>query len=212
MNQIKIFATILLGACLMFSCKKDGYIRDTGVHEANTRLSTYDYLKSNNQFDTLAGIIDHFNLKDSVNKSATFFAFTDYAVRRFMNTSGITTVDELYHTVSSKFLTQYMFSGKITTDELTLNPVTYANWAGAAAPSVIYKTENIEYISLTSSAPAFTFYLVRYKSILGVDDSDPNRPSDDPADIIMNCQTAGINTATGTVLHVFTNNADLNKL
>jgi hypothetical protein len=212
MNQIKILATLFLGTCLMFSCKKDQYIKDTGLNENTTRLSTYDYLKSNNQFDTLVSIIDHFNLKDSVNKSATFFACTDYAVKKFMQTINVSSLDELYASITSKFLTQYMFAGKITTDDLTLNPVVYTNWAAASAPCVLYKTENLEYINLSSSAPAFTFYLVRYKTIIGVDDTDPGRPSDDKEDLIMNCQTTGINTATGTVLHVFTNNVDLNKL
>src|SRR5581483_2777683 len=93
----------------LFSCKKAAYITDGGVAKATTPLSTYDYLKQQpyHYFDTTIAIIDHFNLKDSVNKSGTFFAFTDYAINLFMTTNGITSMEQLYDSVSSKFVTQY---------------------------------------------------------------------------------------------------------
>ena len=86
----------LLGVLMMAlgftSCKKDSYRTDGGVASANTTLSTYDYLAGNayHYFDTLLLIVDHFGLKDSVNKAGTFFAPTDYAISALMDYAGHT--------------------------------------------------------------------------------------------------------------------------
>ena len=212
MNKIKCFLTVALVLSLAMACKKDKYIKDTGLHETTTPLSTYDYLKSGNQFDTLVNLINHFNLQDSVNKSATFFAFTDYAIATFMSNAGIANIDALYDSVSSKFITQYMFGAKIGQPDLSLIPISYPNWGGAATVSQLYKTENQQYVYLTSSAPAFQYYITQYKSIIGKLDTNPNRPPNDPTDVIVPIQTTGLQTATGTLLNVFVNNGSLRKI
>ena len=59
------------------SCKKNGYLTDTGIHDPVTPLSNYDYLAQNQfkQFDTLLQIVDRFpGLKDQMNKAGTFGA------------------------------------------------------------------------------------------------------------------------------------------
>ena len=212
MNSIKCFLTVALVLSLAAACKKDKYIKDTGLHETTTSLSTYDYLKSDIQFDTLVSLIDHFNLQDSVNKSATFFAFTDYAVAAFMRNAGVGTIDALYDSVTSKFITQYMFGTQITQPELSVIPIIYPNWGGANSASQLYKTENQQYVYLTSSAPAFQYYITQYKSIVGVLDTDPSRPFDDPTDVIVPCQTTGLQTSSGTLVNVFVNNGSLRKI
>ena len=198
----------------MVSCKKNNYLEDGGVHNPHTPLSTYDYLKNEayHDFDSTIMLIDHFNLKDSVNKAVTFFAFTDYAINGFMQDYGLTSMQMLYDSISSRFLTQYMFSKNITLDNVTTSTVLYPNWAIDTALSGVRKVENTYPVYLTNTVPSFTYYTLQYVMVNGVVDGSIGAPADDPADIYLSCQTTGILTSSGTTLHVLVNNALLRRL
>jgi hypothetical protein len=218
MNQklIYILAVFLFLATGMSSCKKQSYLTDGGVSNPHTSLSTYDYLKGNayHYFDTTILLIDHFNLKDSVNKAGTFFAFTDYSINLLMLQLGVTSLDQLYDSISSKFLTQYMFTDtSITLANASTTAVQYTNWVGdSLAPCAVRKLEQTYTVSLTNTTPAFDYYTLQYIKINGVLDGSPGAPANDPVDNYLSCQTTGILTSSGTTLHVLVNNATLNKL
>jgi hypothetical protein len=200
----------------LISCKKDDYLTDGGLAQEKSPLSTYDYLASHtyHYFDTVILIIDHFNLKDTVNKAGTFFAFTDFSVTTLMNTLQVTSLKDLYSQVSSKLVTQYLFSdNSITLGNATTKAVQKVNWAGdGGALSAVKKIENTYGIYLSNSAPVYTYYTLQYVKINGVLDGSPNIPPGDVTDISIPCQTTGIQTSSGTTLHVLTNTAPLNKL
>ena len=198
----------------LFSCKKASYVTDGGLAKAKTSLTTYDYLKQQpyHYFDTTIAIIDHFNLKDSVNKSGTFFAFTDYAINQFMTTNGLSSMEQLYDSISSKFVTQYMFSETITLDNATTYAIEHTSWSGNADTCAIRKLQQSYNINLTNSSPAFNYYVLQYIKVNGVLDGSAGAPANDPADLVLPCQTTGIETSSGTTLHVLVNNAILNKL
>lgn len=202
---------------LLIGCKKDDYLTDGGLAKAVTPLSNYDYLANHryHYFDTVVMIIDHFNLKDSVNKAGTFFAFTDFSVNVLMNTLQVTTLNDLYSKVTSKLVTQYLFSDAgITLDNASEAAKQYANWAGdATALSAVKKIENTYTINLVNSAPAYSYYTLQYVKINGMLDDSPNMPPGDMVDVSIPCQTTGIKTSNGaTTLHVLANTAILNKL
>ena len=197
------------------ACKKENYLTDGGVHNVNTPLSTYDYLKGNENhlFDTTILLIDHFNLKADVNSAGTFFAFTDYAVNQLMTNQGITSLDQLYDSLTTDFVKQYMFASKdINLANATLASVAYPNLAGDAAPSAVKKIAGAYTVYLVNSAPSFNYFTLQYVKVNGVIDGSPNAPADDLTDAAISCQTEGIITSTGTTLHVLANNALLNKL
>lgn len=204
-----IYSFLLFLSLVFFSttaCKKDSYLTDGGVHNAHTSYTTYDYLAANqyHYFDTVLQIIDHFNLKDTVNKAGTFFAPTDYAVNRLMITLASPDLETLYSHISSRFITQYMFSDTaITLDNANTTPVMYTNWADTIAG--VQKTA-YSYGAVTST---FTYYVLQYVKINGYPDGSSGAPSDDPTDYVMNCQTTGILTSSGTTLHVLSNAASL---
>jgi len=203
---------LLTGA---ISCKKNNYLKDGGVHDAHTSLSTYDYLKANayQSFDSTIMLIDHFGLKDSVNKAGTFFAFTDYAINQFMINQGYSSMQQLYDSVTSRFLTQYMFSSKeIILDDVTTSTVQYPNWASDTVLSGIRKVEQAYQIYLTNSVPTFNYYVLQYVKINGAIDGSTGAPANDPVDLYLSCQTTGIFTSSGTTLHVLANNALLRRL
>lgn len=216
-NRKYIFPALIfmvLLSCLL-SCKKEAYLTDGGISTAQSSLSTYDYLKGNkyHYFDTVILLIDHFNLKDSVNKSGTFFAFTDFAVNRLMKTLNASSLEEFYTNVSSGLLTQYMFKDStLTLNNATTTPVQVPDWAGNAALAAFAKEQFSYTVYLTNSAPAFTYYTLAYIQVNGALDGSSGAPANDPPDLVIPCQTSGIKTATGTTLHVLINTAPLNVL
>lgn len=215
LNKYRLSLLVYILVIFLVSCKKGDYLTDGGVHNEQTSLSTYDYLKNHkfHYFDTTILVIDHFNLKDSVNKAGTFFAFTDYSLQRLMQDNNYASLDELYANSSSKIVTQYLFADKnITLENATLNPVKHTNWAGDMAPSAVKKVQGAYSVYLTSSNPSFNYFTLSYTRINGELDDTPAAPPGDPVDINLPCQTTGIITVTGTTLHVLANTAVLNKL
>ena len=213
MHRYIIFAMLIL----LTGCKKDDYLTDGGLAKAVTPLSNYDYLANHSYhyFDTVVLIIDHFNLKDSVNKAGTFFAFTDFSVNALMNALQVTTLNDLYGKVTSRLVTQYLFSDAgITLDNASEAAKQYANWAAAdTALSAVKKIESTYTVYLVNSAPAYSYYTLQYVKINGVLDDSPNMPTGDVVDVSIPCQTTGIKTSNGaTTLHVLANTAILNKL
>ncbi|TDW96052.1 hypothetical protein [Dinghuibacter silviterrae] len=199
------YLLIISIALLALSCNKN-YLTDGGTSKANTSLSTYDYLAGNtyHYFDTVLLIADHFGLKDSMNMSGTFFAPTDFSINALMNTLNITTLDSLYNHITSKFLTQYMLSQKgLNVTTATVAPEAFPNWADTIC--AVKKTAFTE----TVANSAFNYYILQYVKINGQMDGVNGPVAGDPADVVLNCQTEGIQTSTGTTLNVLANNASL---
>ena len=135
-NNNKLLWLIVITTVVMIGCKKSEYLTDGGVHKSVTALSNYDYLKQNSwqSFDTLITIIDHYNLKDEVNKAATFFAPTDYSIFRFIklkddsvkliNEQFKYTLNDLYNDINADSIRQYLFKEKIdlTNSATTVTP------------------------------------------------------------------------------------------
>lgn len=83
MKNIVILIVILFG---LYSCSSDDYLVDGGVADQNVKMSTYDFLKSNKQLDTLALLIKRANMIDVVNaKSTTLFAPNNASIKRYVN-------------------------------------------------------------------------------------------------------------------------------
>ena len=209
MFKIPSIILVFIAVLSIISCKKDAYYKDGGLASTTTNLSTYDYLASNSYhyFDTLLLIVDHFGFKDSIDKAGTFFAPTDFAITRMMTDNNVTSLNDLYKRISSKFLTQYMFSDtSLTLNNATINPKTYQSWAATTVG--VSKIAASYYVATTS----FTYYILQYIKINGVLDKSPNAPVDDEADAILPCQTTGIKTSNGTNLNVLSNIAPLNMV
>lgn len=202
---LKILVLSLTLTVALSSCDKN-YIVDGGLSKAQSSFDTYDYLANNkyHEFDTLILMIDHFGLKDSVNKAGTFFAPSDYSISRFMVNSNISSLDSLYTQISSKFLTQYMFPDtSITLTNVKTYTVLYPNWADTL--SGVKKTA----FTYGAANSTFTYNILQYVQINGALDGSPNAPANDPPDAILNCQTTGIKTSSGTNLNVLANTSNL---
>lgn len=201
----------------MVSCKKKDYLIDEGIHNAKTSLSTYDYLKNHSwhSFDTFILIIDHYKMQDELNKSATVFATTDYSVKRFMdlkqsalrqiNEKLTYTLDSLYKDVPADSVRQYLFEPRITLASAKVDPEidlvkSKAN-TQCGFSKVLLQTSPENYLQFTTT-PSYSLYYTLVRGALDV--PGVISPANE-IDIRVQCQTTGIETASGTTLHVLSN-------
>ncbi len=201
----------------LYSCKKESYLTDEGVHEARVNLTTYDYLAQHpaGLFDTLIIVIDHFGLKDEINNASTFFAPTNYSIKRFYNRKW---AELLIRDENATYSLAQMLEA-VNVDSLR----TYIYNDGNHGPT----TANTQYtpIANASGIPGFSYhrqlqppgqwsfqpiYYLYYVQIRGEQDqvnSDGvvTTPEGDETDLRIRCQTSGIITSTGTVINVLAN-------
>jgi hypothetical protein len=220
MYQKNRFILILAAVGLLLaasSCKKTGYLTDTGIHDAVTPLSNYDYLAKNQfkQFDTLLLIIDRFpGLKEEMNKAGTFFAPTDFSILRTLNArltakqqinpSNTYTLDSLVKAITADSLRQYMFKEKITLDNAPeLQAAPYTSLGNTTQGALKVLQTGTPYVGSRTTAATYLLFFVKVRGALDVPGVTP--PATE-VDISALCQTTGILTSNGaTVLHVIAN-------
>lgn len=204
---------ILIGCLLLTACKKDSYLTDGGLSSAHTDLSTYDYLAKQQfqMFDTVIAIIDHYNLKEEVNNAKTFFAPSDYAVANFLrwkldsvrriNENNTYSLDDMYNDITIDSVRQYLFSEPITVAAAQETAVKYTTLGNTPVTILKIKQTDAAYYTW-SKTPV---YLLYYTKIVGTQDTGTTDPNDPDADKRAQCQTTGILTSSGGVLHVLNN-------
>lgn len=201
MNRLLLFV-FLLGTGLfgLAACTEKDYITDGGLHSAQSNLTTYDYLKNHpyHSFDTLVLAIDHFGLKEEVNRAGTFFAPTDYSIARW-DFDGKIELASLYRRLTADSLRQYMFTERIQMGDFTDDvPKLYKNQGNTTWQAAIGKQlQTGGGWNEWSGAPVNFLYLTRVRGALDVPVGSGN-------DARSRCQTQGILTTTG-VLHALEN-------
>lgn len=209
----KIFIVLCLAAAVMsVSCKKD-YTTGGSLSVANTPLNNMDYLAANQykEFDTVVQIINKLGLANEVNSAKTFFAFTDFSVKLYMdakalakynvNPAAVYTIDSLVKDISADSIRMYMFDQTIDLNKATVYtaPMTLPTINSAAKnttiPMIVYSILQIAapYTTMTK-APTYLLYMGK----------PPTLALPLPAGVL--CQTTGIKTSNGaTTLHVLAN-------
>jgi hypothetical protein len=189
----------------LFSCKKDAYLTDDGIHDAVTPLSTYDYLAANRYhiFDTLLLVVDHYNMKQEVNSAKTFFAPTNYSINRKMNlySTVYPSLDSIYKYMNADSLRQYILQTNVTLDAALETPVAYVT--AGKTNAAVQKIKQAGYTQWST----YPVYILNFIKVRGsLDDPDNPPPSGGPdVDTKVACQTTGIQTSSGTTLHVLSN-------
>lgn len=210
---LKISIAISLCIVLLFSCKKEDYKNDGGVHDAHVNMSTYDYLRSQKVFDSLVYLIDRAGLKDLVNSDVTFFAVTNYGVssyvdirqKRAAEQTGDENIpfnmDSIPVQELKDSLQLYMIKGKINREQMTRTGQLYDCILGNIPNKKLM-------INLLRTYPYSDYVsyvdMVNYTMVIGGRDDqspDPDQIPQSEKDNPAVCQTSGIITTTG-VVHV----------
>lgn len=213
-NLLQACIVMLVAILTIIACKKDDYINDGGkILTARVNMTTYDYLKSNRKFDSLIRVIDQAGMKDQVNLNITFFATTNYGVAEYVAAKKQERVAELgdeniFFNIDSldadelkDSLKNYMFSGKITRNQL--------NTEGRLFNSMLGPVNGITWLIKLRRSNDYSNYLdyveyVNFTKVIGTRDdleANPAAVPQDRRDISLDCQTSNIITTTG-VLHV----------
>ncbi|SFB79138.1 protein of unknown function [Parapedobacter composti] len=205
-------------AALLAACGKQDYLVDGGRHEARVNLSTYDYLAQHpaGLFDTLITVIDHFGLREEINNAATFFAPTNYSIRRFyqhkwnelraIDENATYSLDQMLQDIVVDSLRAYIYpDGHFSLASASTQYTPIANASGI---------EGFRYHKQLQPPGQWSFqpvYYLFYVKVRGeqdgvADDGTVTTPEGDLADLRIRCQTQGIETATGTIINVLANN------
>jgi hypothetical protein len=214
-KYFKAFVPVCCLVLLIISCKKADYLTDSGIHEAVTPLSTYDYLSAHSwhYFDTTIAIIDHYGLKDEVNQTNTFFAFTDYSIATYMaqrradkqlaDPNAEYTLDSLYKYLTADSVRQYMFTQSLRMADMPINEVSPQTSMANTTMGVFRELQQANEYTQRTTAPTYILYLVKVRG--DIDIPGVVYPTAE-ADTRVRCQTTGILTSDGAkVLHVLTN-------
>ncbi len=215
---MKVFCMFFLAVIIGFSsCKKAAYLTDDGLHVAEVNMSTYDYLAAHpyKMFDTLLLVIDHFNLKEEINKATTFWAPSDFSVLRHFNVKkdSVTSADEnavytftdFLNNMSVDSVRSYIYNdGQHGLDKAKTEYTTIENKSGIGG-FAFHKQRQPQ--GQWSFQDVYHLYYLKVRGqpdAVGPDGSvriDRN----DLADTRILCQTTGIKTNTGTIINVLAN-------
>ncbi len=126
MKRILILLAVVFA---LFACESDDYLNDGGGSDPNVDMTTYDFLKSHPELDTLALIIEKGGFIDAVNSSSTVFAPNNLSIKYYVETilaelreddaEAEFTVDDIPVDTLKKYLPGYIFDGVIRRDDLT---------------------------------------------------------------------------------------------
>ncbi|AEV98109.1 hypothetical protein A4D02_33515 [Niastella koreensis] len=222
-RKIKILTAVsALMLLATVACKKS-YTIGGSTFTAQVNMTTYDYLKTNHLFDTLVMMIDKAGLKDELNQAGTFFAFSNYSIRNYVNAKGDDlriirnnenmpyTFDSLNLPALKDSLRSYMFTDRFTRDNITRNGLWRPSRNGEYRLMQLIPTTDYTNQNVFTTEPQY-IYFTKIIALPGhpVPADSTQLPSVVDEQRLGNlCQTTGIITTTG-VLHVLANSHTFN--
>lgn len=216
MKSIFYLIAMLVG---ISACNSDDYLMDGGIADPHVNMSTYDFLKSRSLFDTLVMAIDKAGLKEKVNEAKTFYAPTNYAFKKYVDTQVAYMVDNL-HLVDPKFtfdsipveifrdsLQMYLFDRTITRDSLTKQGEIYTSLIGkqiklSNEPEKVYTDQLVDPVGYLYFTNKRGKKFDTYDEIKG--ENGMSKPNTAEADTRERIQTSGLISTTG-IIHVINN-------
>lgn len=173
---MKRILILLIVVVAFFACNDDNYLRDGGISDPNVNMSTFDFLKSHPELDTLALLIERGGFVDDVNGTSTLFAPNNKSINNYVNAilsqlrqedpNAEYTVDSIPVDTLKKYLGGYIFADIIRREDLneegkiykaidgeerkvSLEIIsTYNNWLSTPAELVYFTFKNGEWDDL----------------------------------------------------------------
>jgi hypothetical protein len=199
------------------SCKKKGYILGGSLESTQTyaHTLTYDVLKGNPSFDTLAMLLDTAGLIDAVNQpNTTLFAPTDISIYGYLQARTIADqnvdpsaqfgLDSLIYYIRNNIngtrdsLSMYIIAQPLPFSALTAAGIVYPTGLSGDSAIVSYeytKDGNLGYNSIVSSVPQVVYFTQLWQHYA----IGPNTPADSITTQGAHtlCTTSGIQTQNG---------------
>lgn len=222
-HLIKLMSIILTILFISYftNCKKDNYIIGGSITDTNQfkNMSNYDYLKSNDIFDTVVQVIDAAGFQDSINRNnSTFFLPTDQSVYNYLNSRTLMlqatvnqyakfTLDSLVYHIKNNIdnikdsIKMYFFNEALTYDDLDNNGKIFPTWLSHDTAAISYESTrdaNNGYNGSITSLPHMVYFTHLWKNYNITDDNPISDISleDGYRDLV---QTSGVYTKNGTI-------------
>lgn len=158
---------ILIALLSLYSCSNDDYLVDGGVANQNVGMSTYDFLKSNKQLDTLAILIQKAKMIEVVNaKSTTLFAANNLSIKNYVNAIltqkrkldplATFTINDIPEADLKVMLGNYIFDESLDRSKLVKQGKVYATHSGEERLLSLEPVE--QYTGQLDSFPEYVYY------------------------------------------------------
>lgn len=191
----------------LYSCSNEDYLVDGGIADPNVRMTTYDFLKSNKQLDTLALLIDKAKMIDVVNaKSTTLFAPNNASIKNYVNAiltqmrkidpTATFTINDIPEAELKVMLGNYIFDQTLDRSKLVKVGKVYTTHSGEERLLSLEPVE--EYTGQLDNFPEYVYYTFK----VGTDWDATDDIVDDKKTVV---RTSNLISTNG-VIHVLQGN------
>lgn len=163
MKRIFLILAVIIG---LISCESDDYLVDGGISDGHVGTTTFDFLKSHHQLDTLALLIERAGLVDEVNSATTLFAPNNLSIKKYVikvenemlliDPGAHYTVDDIPVDTLQKHLGAYIFDVKIKREDMTVEGNIYTAINGEERHITLMPAES--YQDQLSENPEYVYY------------------------------------------------------
>ncbi|HEX9152641.1 MAG TPA: hypothetical protein VF842_11190 [Flavobacterium sp.] len=204
MKHTLLILIVLFG---LYSCSNDDYLVDGGVADQQVGMSTYDFLKSNKQLDTLAILIEKAKMIDVVNaKSTTLFAANNLSIKNYVNAIlaqkrksnpvATFTINDITEAELKVMLGGYVFDQILDRDKLVKQGKLYTTHNGEERLLSLEPVE--QYTGQLDNFPEYVYYTFK----VGADWDPTDEIVDDKKTVV---RTSNLMSTNG-VIHVLQGN------
>ena len=200
---MKNFCLIILVCFAITACSTDDYLVDGGVSSSLVNKTTFDFIQSHKQLDTLAILIKKADLIDQVNGENTLFAPNNTSIKLYVSKvlegmrnedpQATFTVNDISKDTLQKYMGGFIFPGKITRENMTKEGKIFTALNGEERRISLEPTDN--YSGKLETLPEYVYFT--YKK--GDEWNDWNDGNSDDKKIVV--RTSNILTTNG-VVHV----------
>lgn len=194
---------LVLGLCFaLYSCDKDDYFIDGGISDPHVGTTTFEFLQSHRQLDTLAILIERAGLKDAIDDDHTLFAPNNLSIKNYVNAiltemrlldpEATFTIDDIPADTLTKYMGGYIFDQQITREDLSPEGTVYTALNGEQRRVSLEPVQ--EYTVELGTFPEYVFYTYQEG-----DSWDPWNEHDD--DIKIRIRTSNLISTNG-IIHV----------
>ncbi len=193
----------ILALATLYACSKDDYLLDGGLSEEMVNATTFDFIQSHKQLDTLAILIEKAGLIDQVNGENTLFAPNNTSIKLYVNKvlegmrnedpQATFTVNDISTDTLQKYMGGFVFPGKIKRENMTKEGKILTALNGEERRISLEPTDN--YSGKLESFPEYVYFT--YK--VGDTWNNWNDGKSDDKKIVV--RTSNISTSNG-VVHV----------
>ena len=204
---------ILFTLSCLYSCTSNDYLVDGGVANPNVGMSTYDFLKSNKQLDSLAILIKKADMIDVVNtKSTTLFAPNNLSIKRYIFlmreflSNPSYSINDIPQTELKTMLGGYIFNQTLDRSKLFKQGKVYTTYNGEER--LLSLEPRKDYVDQLDNYPEYVYYTFKVGEKWDPVDKIENNSAE--ADIKTVVRTSNIMSTNGVIhvlqgYHIFSN-------